>query len=157
MSSNVTPVVASHGHFTGNITGAEVVLLADINYQKLVNNLEGIAAQYAAALANDQSQIQQLVLGLEQGQYKKDNIEIIENLIHDNQPLTDTQRDALTDYQSQLNIFQSEGQAATKAIDPVLTTEQNQPSALQQGANEFIQEVGTLNQGLQALANDRIG
>ena len=157
MSSNVTPVVTSQGHFTGNITGAEVVLLADINYQKLVNDLEGIAAQYAATLANDQNQIQQLTLSLEQGQYQKDGIQAIEDLLHDNQPLSDTQRDALQDYQSQLNIFQSEGQAATKAIDPVLTTEQNQPSALQQGANEFIQEVGTLNQGLQALANDRIG
>lgn len=151
------PVVASHGHFSGDVNGAEVLLLADIGYQELINNLQAVAAKYATKLADAENAIQQNVLQNQTDEAASCDLEQISADLKDGNPLSATEISDLQMYTTQLGVIQSQGQAATKAIDPVLTTAQNQPSALQQAANEFIQEVGTVNQGLQALANDRIG
>jgi hypothetical protein len=157
MSVNSNPVVASHGTFDGNLMGAVVLLEADINFQKLINTLEATAAEFATALANKQTQIQSELGTADSKYFINDGIAAIEAKIRGGQTLTDDDQKALEDYTQQISIRQSEIQAQVKGLDPVLTTEQNLPSALQQGANEFIQEVGTVNQGLQALANDKIG
>lgn len=156
MINNNAPAVASHGTSDGTIIGAIVLLDADIDYQKLINSLEATAAKYATALADTQTQIQSQLSALQSEAAKDDDIAAVEARLKIGKP-NDGDAGLMQDYTTKLGLDQSEIQAAVKGIDPVLTTEQNQPSALQQGANEFIQEVGTVNQGMQALANDRIG
>ncbi len=155
--SNPPPVVASHGHFSGDVCGAQVLLLADIGYQELVNQLEAVAAKYATTLADAENAIQTNTLQQQTAMGNQCGLPYIECYLAEGLPLTAVMQNDLQVYTTEVGVIQSTGQAATKAIDPVLTTEQNQPSALQQAANEFIQEMGTVNQGWQALANDRIG
>jgi hypothetical protein len=155
-STNPAPVVASHGHFKGTVMGAEVILLADIAYQNLINSLEALSAQYATTLANAENTIQDQLSTLQQQAWASNHMTDVTNDINNNK-VTKTDQAEMGAYTTALQFDTSEVQAATKSIDPVLTTEQNQPSALQQGANEFIQELGAVIQVWQAVANDRIG
>lgn len=151
------PIVKNHGTFDGTVLGAVALLQADVKYQELINNMEASAAQYATKLADMQTAIQGALQTYEQKEYCIDDIAGIQAFMRDGGTLTDDQKSELQDYTQQISMRQAQTQAAIKGIDPVLTTEQNAPSALQQGANEFLQEIGTVAQELQNNTNNRIG
>jgi predicted nucleic acid-binding Zn-ribbon protein len=150
------PVVNNNGTFDGTVLGAVVLLEADAEYQNLVNSLEATAAGYATKLADMQTAIQEGLQLRDTQLYCLDDIDNIQKKIRNGQTLTDEDKNKLQDYTQQLPVIQSEYQAAIKSIDPVLTTTQNQPAALQQGANEFITELGSVIQGLIANSHNQI-
>jgi|GEM_PF-4276499 len=149
------PVVQSHGHYTGDTIGALQVMSAVIEFAQLNMDLMNIAATFATALANLITKIQSGLQDEQKKLWDQYHMDRIQQDIADDK-VTDQDKSEMQEYTTALGVVQSTIQAGTKAIDPTLTTTQNLPNSLSTSQNEFLQEVGTLNQGQQALANDRI-
>ncbi len=150
------PAVQSNGSYTGQCIGANVVLLADIGFQQLCNDLEITYAQMATTLANDETAIQDQLSSLQQDYWNEDNMTQVENDIAKGGSLPSQDSSYLSAYSTALGAAQAAVQAGTKGIDPVLTPTQNMPQALVTSANEEIQEAGSVIQGISFLANLRI-
>jgi hypothetical protein len=148
--------VQSHGTYTGQCIAAKVVLNADITTQALGNSLQVIFSKMATMLAGIEVQIQDQMASIQQTLWNNNGMQVIEQDIQSGTKLTQDQQSAISVYSTQLGSAQSQIQAETKAIDPVLTPTQNMPQAITTSLNEEMNETGSVISGMSFVAQCKI-
>jgi paraquat-inducible protein B len=164
--TNVTPppLMASHGTKQGGDSiGAQKMLLSMLGFSQVVMALETTMANFSVQISGYQTTIQKELTTQTEALRKAYNMDTIESDVKLHSATTSTdvgmngaESAANQQYTTQLQLLQTKIQSASKAFDPVATMAQNMPNSLISSLNEFLQEAGTLNQGMQSLANNKV-
>lgn len=150
------PTIPSHGTYTGDCLAASKLLMAVVAFAQILMDMEVLGAQFVVVLANLQLEIQNLLPSEIEKLRKQYDMDQIEKDIK-NGKVTDAEKSEMQEYTTAVNVTQSVIQAGVKSIDPTQSTTQSTVTGIGTSMTEFLQEAGTVNQGQQALANDRIG